>query len=88
MMYAWKSYSRAARSGGLLVLNLDMNANVGNWLQLYVDAVMERDPYKRLALVRKLKDMPKDHLSDEPVEDQTEQPRVTPARRSRPARRR
>jgi hypothetical protein len=28
-----------------------------SWLQLYVDATLERDPYKRLALVRELTEM-------------------------------
>jgi hypothetical protein len=30
-----------------------------NWLQLYVDAMTEKDPYKRLALVRRLRQVPK-----------------------------
>ena len=74
-----------------------MNANVGNWLQLYVDAVMERDPYKRLALVRKLKNTPKDDLSDNPtlheravnqqIKDEIERPKVTRPRKSKPTRR-
>jgi hypothetical protein len=55
-----------------------MSATQANWLQVYVDAVMEKDPYKRLALVRRLKSMPKDDLSDDPVEAATEQPRMTP----------
>jgi hypothetical protein len=55
-----------------------MSATQANWLQVYVDAVMEKDPYKRLALVRKLKDMPKNDLSDDPVGATTEQPMVTP----------
>ena len=48
-----------------------MNNNPRTWLQVYVDAVMERDPYKRLALVRELKSMPRENGSaesfDEPV---------------------
>jgi hypothetical protein len=55
-----------------------MSATQANWLQVYVDAVMEKDPHKRLALVRKLKDMPKNDLADDPLEAATEQPRVTP----------
>jgi hypothetical protein len=40
--------------------------NVGkNWLQLYVDAMTERDPYKRLALVRELMRIPRQDESDE-----------------------
>jgi len=54
-----------------------MSATQTNWLQVYVDAVMEKDPYKRLALVRKLKDMPKDDLSNDPVETAPERPRTT-----------
>ncbi len=54
-----------------------MSATQTNWLQVYVDAVMEKDPYKRLALVRKLKNMPKDDLSDGPLEAATDQPAVT-----------
>jgi hypothetical protein len=48
-----------------------------NWLQLYVDATMERDPYKRLTLVRELKKLPRqdesgelpDELGRRPVHD-------------------
>ena len=54
-----------------------MSATQTNWLQVYVDAVMEKDPYKRLALVRKLKEMPKDDVSNGPVESATERPRAT-----------
>lgn len=42
-----------------------MNNNQRTWLQVYVDAVMERDPYKRLALVRELKNMPREEGSGE-----------------------
>lgn len=34
-------------------------------MQVYVDAVMERDPYKRLALVHELKNMPREDGSGE-----------------------
>ena len=37
-----------------------------NWLQLYVDAMTEKDPYKRLALVRRLRQVPRHDESDEP----------------------
>ena len=43
-----------------------------NWLQLYVDAVTEKDPYKRLALVRRLREVPRHDESDE----NPERPRV------------
>jgi hypothetical protein len=44
-----------------------MTNNGKSWLDLYVDAMMERDPYKRLAMVRKLRDVPKQSESDEVV---------------------
>jgi hypothetical protein len=47
----------------------EMNTNSKTWLQLYVDAVMEKDPYKRLALVQQLRKMPKrDESEDAPPE--------------------
>lgn len=39
-----------------------------NWLQLYVDAMTEKDPYKRLALVRRLRRVPRHDESDETPE--------------------
>ena len=36
-----------------------------DWLQLYVDAATERDPYKRLALVRKLREIPRHDESED-----------------------
>jgi len=39
-----------------------------NWLQLYVDAMTEKDPYKRLALVRRLRQVPRHDESDESPE--------------------
>lgn len=42
-----------------------MRNNNTNWLQLYVDAMTERDPYKRLALVRELRQIPKHDESEE-----------------------
>lgn len=36
-----------------------MNSNGKNWLDLYVDAMLEKDPYKRLAMVRKLRRVPR-----------------------------
>ena len=48
-----------------------MNTNSNTWLQLYVDAMTEKDPYKRLALVEQLRKMPKhddsEDLAPEPV---------------------
>ena len=46
-----------------------MNNNPRTWLQVYVDAVMEKDPYKRLALVRELKNMPREDASGDLLED-------------------
>ena len=43
----------------------EMNSNAKTWLQLYVDAVTEKDPYKRLALVQELRKIPRHDESDE-----------------------
>ena len=51
-----------------------MNNNPRTWLQVYVDAVMERDPYKRLALVRELKSMPREDGSSESLEERISRP--------------
>jgi hypothetical protein len=48
-----------------------------NWLQLYVDAMTEKDPYKRLALVRRLREVPRHDESDENPERPRLQPRPT-----------
>ena len=48
-----------------------------NWLQLYVDAMTEKDPYKRLALVRRLREVPRHDESDE----NPERPRLQPVPR-------
>lgn len=54
---------------------LHMKSDSKTWLQLYVDAMTERDPYKRLALVRELRRMPKQDDSaeflDTIIEDRT-----------------
>jgi hypothetical protein len=39
-----------------------------DWLQIYVDAMTEKDPYKRLALVRRLRQLPRHDESDETPE--------------------
>jgi hypothetical protein len=41
-----------------------MNSNGKSWLDLYVDAMLEKDPYKRLALVRKLRSVPRGESED------------------------
>jgi hypothetical protein len=46
-----------------------MSTQPRTWLQLYVDAVMEKDPQKRLAMVRELRQMPKRDDSEEVVEE-------------------
>jgi hypothetical protein len=46
-----------------------MNNNSKTWLQVYVDAVMEKDPYKRLALVRELKNLPREDSSGELLDE-------------------
>lgn len=51
-----------------------MNNNPRTWLQVYVDAVMERDPYKRLALVRELKNMRREDGSGELLEEPVSRP--------------
>jgi hypothetical protein len=66
-----------AKAGNMAVLNsvsslsdslpegTDMNSNAKSWLQLYVDAVTEKDPYKRLALVQELRKIPRHDESEE-----------------------
>jgi hypothetical protein len=43
----------------------EMNSNTKTWLQLYVDAMTEKDPYKRLALVQELRKIPRYDESEE-----------------------
>lgn len=43
----------------------EKNSNAKTWLQLYVDAVTEKDPYKRLALVQELRKIPRHDESEE-----------------------
>jgi hypothetical protein len=45
-----------------------MELNNKTWLQIYVDAVTEKDPYKRLALVRELRRMPRQDESEDFLE--------------------
>jgi hypothetical protein len=49
---------------------IDMNNNGKIWLDLYVDAMMEKDPYKRLALVRKLRSVPRPGEAEDVVFDE------------------
>jgi hypothetical protein len=43
----------------------EMNSKAKTWLQLYVDAMTEKDPYKRLALVQELRKIPRHDESEE-----------------------
>ncbi len=47
---------------------VDIKPNSKTWLQLYVDAMTEKDPYKRLALVQELRKMPRHDDSEETPE--------------------
>ena len=47
-----------------------MNSNGKSWLDLYVDAMLEKDPYKRLALVRKLRSVPRQGESEDVILDE------------------
>jgi len=42
-----------------------MNNDGKSWLDLYVDAMLEKDPYKRLALARKLRSVPRQGESED-----------------------
>lgn len=42
----------------------NMNSTGKSWLDLYVDAMLEKDPYKRLAMVRKLRRVPREGVED------------------------
>ena len=61
----------------------EMKSNSKTWLQLYVDAVMEKDPYKRLALVQQLRKMPKHDES----EDVHPEPVIRPVKKPKLVRR-
>src|SRR5438270_13951426 len=62
----------------------EINSNAKTWLQLYVDAMTEKDPYKRLALVEELRKLPRHDES----EDMVQEPVVRPIQRPRVVRRR
>lgn len=46
----------------------NMELNNKTWLQIYVDAMTEKDPYKRLAMVRELRRMPRQDESEDFLE--------------------
>jgi hypothetical protein len=48
-----------------LVDRTEVNSKSKTWLQLYVDAMTEKDPYKRLALVQELRKIPRYDESEE-----------------------
>jgi hypothetical protein len=62
---------------------IDLQGTSKSWLQLYVDAMTEKDPYKRLALVRELRKMPKHDDS----EDVAPEPVIRPVKRAKIVRR-
>jgi hypothetical protein len=63
---------------------VDTNSKAKTWLQLYVDAMTEKDPYKRLALVQELRKLPRPDESEEMAQE----PAIRPIQRSRVVRRR
>ncbi|PYV47917.1 MAG: hypothetical protein DMG92_15235 [Acidobacteria bacterium] len=63
---------------------VNTSGNAKTWLQLYVDAMTEKDPYKRLALVEELRKLPRHDESEEMVQE----PVVRPIQRPRVVRRR
>jgi hypothetical protein len=57
-------------------------------LQLYVDAMTEKDPYKRLALVEELRKLPRhDESEDMPLEPKPVIRSIKPVRKSKLIRR-
>ena len=68
--------------GSRLKLIPIMNITGKSWLDLYVDAMMEKDPYKRLALVRKLRSVPRQGQSDEMLLDEVPLRRASKGTRS------
>jgi hypothetical protein len=62
-----------------------MDKKSKNWLQIYVDAMTEKDPYRSLALIRELKSIPRKDRADETLETalQEEQPAKRHRKRAR-----
>ncbi|MBO0911371.1 MAG: hypothetical protein J2P13_06220 [Acidobacteria bacterium] len=46
-------------------VNPEIKADRKTWLQLYVDAMTEKDPYKRLAMVKELRKIPRHDDSED-----------------------
>ena len=65
----------------LYLIILVMKEQSNTWLQLFVDAMTEKDPYKRLALVEQLRKMQKPG-SDEILEEPSHKFITQPQRRS------
>lgn len=66
----------------------DMQPNSKTWLQLYVDAMTEKDPYKRLALVQELRKLPRhDESEDLKPESKPVIRSIKPVKRSKLVRR-
>ena len=59
-----------------------MNSNGKSWLDLYVDAMLEKDPYKRLALARKLRSVPRQGESEDVLLDEVPMRRSSKAVRT------
>lgn len=68
----------------MVEMNCEMKNAGKNWLQLYVDAMTEKDPYKRLALVRELTRIPRQDESEEFMDRIIEERSISrPAKRAR-----
>ena len=72
----------AVGSCALLAAKNNMNSDGKSWLDLYVDAMLEKDPYKRLALVRKLRSVPRQGESEDVVLDEVPLRRSSKAMRT------
>jgi len=64
----------------------EVETNSKTWLQLYVDAMTEKDPYKRLALVNELRKLPR-HDDSEDLAQERALRSARAAKRSKPVRR-
>ena len=60
----------------------NMNNDGKSWLDLYVDAMLEKDPYKRLALARKLRSVPRQGESEDVLLDEVPMRRSSKAVRT------
>ena len=60
----------------------EINADSRTWLQLYVDAMTEKDPYKRLAMVKELRKIPRHDDSEDFAQERAIR-RVKPVKKSK-----